>query len=84
MSIEALLKTFNERWTLTFLSPFKMAQANFRYTGIGDQVICTDCYKDFFDWQPSDDPLREHVRLSRECPFVMFTVSKYQINLIYL
>ncbi|XP_026819283.1 putative inhibitor of apoptosis [Rhopalosiphum maidis] len=75
---ETLLRTFDERWTLTFLTPFEMAQANFRYTGIGDQVTCHFCKKLFFDWQPGDSPLREHIRLSRECSFVMFTMKFFK------
>jgi baculoviral IAP repeat-containing protein 2/3 len=74
---ETLLRTFDERWTLTFLTPFEMAQANFRYTGIGDEVTCHFCNKYFLDWQPGDNPLREHIRLSQNCQFVLFTVSKY-------
>jgi len=81
---EALFQTYDERWTLTFISPFEMAIANFGYTGIEDQVKCNTCKKKFFDWQPGDNPLREHVRLSQNCPFVMYAVSKYQITLISL
>ncbi|XP_060845318.1 E3 ubiquitin-protein ligase XIAP-like [Rhopalosiphum padi] len=72
---ETLLRTFDERWTLTFLTPFEMAQANFRYTGIGDEVTCNFCKKYFLDWQPGDNPLREHVRLSKNCLFVLFTMK---------
>uniref|UniRef100_A0A2S2NP33 Apoptosis 2 inhibitor n=2 Tax=Schizaphis graminum TaxID=13262 RepID=A0A2S2NP33_SCHGA len=72
---ENLFKTFDERWTLTFISPFEMAVANFGYTGIGDQVTCNFCKKIFLDWQPGDNPIREHVRLSQKCPFVMYAMK---------
>ncbi|XP_026819889.1 putative inhibitor of apoptosis [Rhopalosiphum maidis] len=72
---EDLFKTFDERWTLTFISPFEMAIANFRYTGVGDQVTCHFCKKLFFDWQPGDNPLREHIRLSQKCPYVVYAMK---------
>ncbi|XP_025192151.1 putative inhibitor of apoptosis [Melanaphis sacchari] len=70
MDMQRRLSSFNEMWRVNFLRPCDMAQAGFFYLGIGDQVKCGKCCKEFLDWEFADDPLQQHIRLSPDCSFV--------------
>ncbi|XP_053384541.1 baculoviral IAP repeat-containing protein 3-like [Mercenaria mercenaria] len=47
-----------------------LSQAGFFFTNQGDLVRCFQCGIGLKDFSPDDDPLLEHVRHSRQCPFL--------------
>lgn len=50
--------------------PQSLATAGFFYVqGNVDTVECFHCGVQIFDWKPFDDPLTEHLRLSKQCTF---------------
>jgi hypothetical protein len=65
------LRTFNEHFSATFLSPLLLAKAGFFYAGIDDQVQCAFCRGVVRDWEINDDPKREHQRLFPSCAFIL-------------
>ncbi|CAH1733060.1 putative inhibitor of apoptosis [Aphis gossypii] len=71
MDFESRLRTFNENWSLTFITPFEMAQAGFFYLGVRDLVKCNDCQLRLSTWQSGDKPLCKHFSLAtKKCRFV--------------
>jgi len=85
MDFESRLKTFNENWSLTFITPFEMAQAGFFYLGVENLVKCNDCKIRLYTWRSGDNPLCKHFSIAtNKCRFVRESVSKYQINIIFL
>ena len=85
MDFEGRLKTFNENWSLTFITPFEMARAGFVYLGVKHIVRCNDCKIRLSTWRQGDNPLCIHYSIVRNrCAFIRESVSKYQINLIFL
>ena len=65
------LRTFNEHFSATFLSPLLLAKAGFFYMGVDDQVQCAFCRGVVRDWEINDDPKREHQRLFPSCAFIL-------------
>lgn len=65
------LRTYDETFTSTFMSPLLLAKAGFFYVGVDDQVQCAFCRGVVRDWERSDDPKQEHQRLFPSCPFVL-------------
>jgi hypothetical protein len=65
------LRTFNEHFSATFLSPLLLAKAGFFYVGVDDQVQCAFCRGVVRDWEINDDPRREHQRLFPSCAFIL-------------
>lgn len=62
------LKTF-KTWSKT-QSPQSLAAAGFFKHNAGiDDVQCFCCGIRIFDWEPTDDPLTEHLRWSKNCEF---------------
>jgi len=85
MDFENRLRTFNENWSLTFITPFEMAQAGFVYLGVKNLVKCNDCKIRLSTWRRGDNPLCIHFSIStNKCGFIQASVSKYQIYLIFL
>ena len=76
--IEALKKLQSEQvrsetfknWTSTAVQPKALARAGFIYNGIGDRTQCVFCLMQIEGWEENDDPVSEHKRLARNCPFV--------------
>lgn len=67
---EQRLVTFRN-WNIDFFTPHQMAEAGFYYTGDEDCVKCVFCPTEFGYWCRTDDPLKEHKRLSPECKFFL-------------
>ena len=65
------LRTFDERFTATFLSPLVLAQTGFFYLGVADVVQCAFCRGVVKDWEMNDDPRQEHRRLFPSCAFIL-------------
>uniref|UniRef100_A0A2S2P3Z9 Apoptosis inhibitor IAP n=1 Tax=Schizaphis graminum TaxID=13262 RepID=A0A2S2P3Z9_SCHGA len=78
MSFDDNLRSFNENWSIDFLTPRDMVAANFYYTGIGDKVKCSKCNIELGNWKQGDDPVQFHIRFSPICSFVyeiLYTVD---------
>ncbi|XP_025203222.1 baculoviral IAP repeat-containing protein 7-B-like [Melanaphis sacchari] len=75
MTFQSRWKSFDEKWVLSYLTPFELAQAGLFYSGDGDNVICFDCRVNMFSWKPGDDPLCEHIRFSPDCGFINYILS---------
>ncbi|CAL1528891.1 unnamed protein product [Lymnaea stagnalis] len=50
--------------------PADLAKAGFFYVGHGDSVKCFFCDGGLRNWEPNDDPWREHARWFPRCPYV--------------
>ncbi|GFR79747.1 baculoviral IAP repeat-containing protein 2-like [Elysia marginata] len=60
-----------ENWDMTRTpTPAQLAQAGFFYAGHGDSVKCFYCDGGLRNWEPNDDPWREHARWFPKCGFV--------------
>ncbi|XP_069139199.1 baculoviral IAP repeat-containing protein 8-like [Argopecten irradians] len=51
--------------------PRQMSKAGFFYVGVGDKVQCFWCGTVLKDWEPTDDPVLEHVRWSANCSWML-------------
>lgn len=60
-------------------SPLSLASAGFFYINPDDDVKCFYCGIRISNWKPSDDPLSEHLRWSKDCVFANLLI-KNQIN----
>ena len=49
---------------------YQLAKAGFYYTGEYDKVRCFCCNLTVFAWEQTDNPLKEHERLSSSCMYV--------------
>ena len=63
------LGTFKS-WKCMFISPKKLADAGFVYTGRKDDVQCAFCAGIIGNWEEEDDPMREHKKLFPKCAYV--------------
>ena len=52
------------------ISPEALAQAGLFYLGLADRVKCPFCGGILCNWEPSDEPMREHLRNFPNCTFV--------------
>lgn len=58
-------------WTSDCLVPIWMfAMSGFFYKGFADIVACFDCGLVYRRWQKDDDPLKKHIQLQPDCPFI--------------
>ncbi|XP_050061464.1 putative inhibitor of apoptosis isoform X1 [Aphis gossypii] len=83
MDFESRLKTFNENWSLTFISPFEMAQAGFAYLGVKHLVRCSTCKIRLSTWRNGDNPLCIHFSIAtNRCGFLResMTTSRGRMN----
>ena len=69
-SAEKRLDTFLQWSPFTRQRPFDLAEAWFFYTGEDDHVKCAFCGVGIFDWKCGDIPLLEHMKYSKNCPFI--------------
>ncbi|GFN99272.1 baculoviral iap repeat-containing protein 7-like [Plakobranchus ocellatus] len=59
------------KWDMTRNpTPAELAHAGFFYAGHGDNVKCFHCDGGLRNWEPNDDPWREHARWFPKCGFV--------------
>ncbi|KFM65428.1 Baculoviral IAP repeat-containing protein 7-A, partial [Stegodyphus mimosarum] len=65
------LNSFRGKWPKNFIKPEDLAEAGFFYLQSEDRVQCPFCYVTIFDWGPGDRPLKEHLRKSPACPFLL-------------
>ena len=64
-------RTFDSRFSASFLSPSVLAQNGFFYLGADDVVQCAFCKGVVKDWETNDDPRLEHQRLFPSCAFIL-------------
>jgi len=87
MDVRRRLESFNNRWSLDFLTPLDMAIAGFTYSGTEDRVTCNNCNIILDNWKQGDNPLQKHIYHSPNCSFINSFVSNYYyiyyINLIF-
>lgn len=58
-------------WTSDCSLPIWMfAMAGFFYKGFADIVACFDCGLVYRRWQKDDDPVKKHMQLQPDCPFI--------------
>ena len=58
-------------WPHESPKPEQLAAAGFEYAGhtyYPDEVKCTACDAELSDWEPHDNPLAEHIRVSSDTP----------------
>ncbi|XP_063437133.1 death-associated inhibitor of apoptosis 2-like [Mytilus trossulus] len=59
-------------WTSTSTLPIWIfAKAGFFYKGFADIVACFECGIVHRRWQKDDDPVKIHIMLQPECPYIM-------------
>lgn len=63
------LKTFEE-WPLEYIDKNILAQTGMFYTRVSDKVKCYFCEVEIGSWEESDDPVREHIKWSANCPLL--------------
>jgi len=63
------LRSFNSKWELKSIAPQQLAESGFYYVGPGDRVRCLFCSIEIDHWEPTDDPMTEHRRISPLCVF---------------
>ncbi|GFS08889.1 baculoviral IAP repeat-containing protein 5 [Elysia marginata] len=80
LSEKARLATF-EDWpndTSGYCTPERLAQAGFYFLPCDespDNVCCVFCGKELDGWEPDDNPLEEHKKHSKACPFLAMPKS---------
>ena len=62
------------------VEPKLFALAGFYYCGPGDCVICSYCRGKLEDWSEGDDPLYEHIKHYRSCPFLLPLTKKPKVS----
>ena len=58
----------------------EFALAGFYYCGPGDTVVCAYCQGKLEDWSEGDDPLYEHAKHYRHCPFLIPLLKRPKIS----
>ena len=74
------LRTYDERFSASFMSPLSLAQAGFFYLGVEDQVQCVFCRGVIGQWEINDNPMSEHERFFPSCPFVLGNNLVVEVN----
>lgn len=46
------------------------------YTGFGDIVACFECGIIHRRWQRDDDPVKTHIMLQPDCPYIMDLIEE--------
>lgn len=78
------LDSFKSHWKVKGITPQQMAESGFYYLGPGDRVRCLFCSIEIDQWEPKDDPLTEHKRVSPLCSFFPENPGiKFVIPLLY-
>ncbi|XP_057329933.1 E3 ubiquitin-protein ligase XIAP-like [Microplitis mediator] len=67
---EALRIQSYSQWPEPTVSPEKLANAGFYYTGEGDSVKCFECGIVICHWLQTDNPVSDHRRWQSNCRFI--------------
>ncbi|XP_033740533.1 baculoviral IAP repeat-containing protein 2-like [Pecten maximus] len=68
---EVRLASFTDWPSQLKQQPRQMSKAGFFYIGVGDKVQCYWCGTVLKDWEPTDDPVLEHIRWSATCSWMV-------------
>jgi hypothetical protein len=60
----------------------KLCDAGFYYTGLSDRVICFYCGLGLNEWNPTDDPILEHVTHAPNCGYIKTFIEKQEEQLL--
>ncbi|XP_071140943.1 baculoviral IAP repeat-containing protein 7-B-like [Mytilus edulis] len=64
-------------WTSEcMLQIWQFAMAGFFYKGFADIVACFECGLVHRQWQKDDDPVKIHIQLQPDCPYIMDLVAE--------
>lgn len=75
------LSTFVD-WPIDFIDRHVLAQTGMFYTHSSDKVKCYFCEVEIGQWEESDDPVREHIKWSANCPLLRRrTTNNIPINI---
>ena len=77
-ALEARLRTFREWPPALRQQPKQLAEAEFYYIGLSDQVKCFYCDGGLRNWQSEDEPWVEHARWFSRCVFIRLVVKHQQ------
>ncbi|XP_062856991.1 E3 ubiquitin-protein ligase XIAP [Trichomycterus rosablanca] len=66
------------------ISPERLARAGFYSAGDGDRVLCFKCGGGLKDWQPDEDPWKEHAKHYPGCSFLQAEKGQAFINSVQL
>jgi E3 ubiquitin-protein ligase XIAP len=69
----ATFKTWPKAMPITAAA---LCTAGFYYTGLSDRVICFYCGLGLNEWNPTDDPILEHVKHSPNCGYIKIFIEK--------
>ena len=64
------------------VDPRKLAEAGFYYTGIHDHVKCFACDVSLKSWLPSDDPVKEHLKIEPNCSYISRFTNKFSVSFL--
>lgn len=65
------LYSFQDKWPLRCITPESLSEAGFFYLQDEDKVQCPFCRIIISKWTQGDKPLREHMKKSPKCPFLI-------------
>ncbi|XP_044016513.1 death-associated inhibitor of apoptosis 1-like [Aphidius gifuensis] len=79
-SYDARLRTFDV-WPKSMpQTKEQLVDAGFYYTGTGDQTQCYHCGGGLKDWEPEDDPWKQHASWFTKCYYVLTVKGQAYIN----
>lgn len=75
------LNSFTEKWPVDYVKPADLAQNGFFYLQSEDKVQCAFCYVIVDDWNVGHKPLKQHIKNSPKCPYMLshYTVGNVPI-----
>jgi len=78
------LKTFSLLgWPIgSTINPVDAAEAGFFYTGQSDILKCFECGVSIHNWEAKDNPVHEHIKFSRYCPFTLGLKSSGNVPIL--
>lgn len=65
------LNSYSGKWPLRYIKPADLAETGLFYLQSEDAVQCAFCQVIIDDWNVGQKPLKEHMKKSPKCPFLM-------------
>lgn len=60
--------------------PEQLARCGLYYTGDGDRVRCFHCDVLLYNWEPGDDPYKEHARWCPDCEYIQLVKGEQFVD----
>ena len=76
-------ETYTTKWRKSessFVTPKRLAEAGFIWTGYRDHAQCVFCHGVIGEWVKGDIPILEHLRFYPQCPFVRSNMDGRALN----